>query len=81
LGGASGDVGEVGHAEVDGVALGGELVELGEFLAGSGEADLESVGFAEPAFVPGFVDAGEEVVADLFDAVAAGRVWSQEWTA
>jgi hypothetical protein len=38
--GAPDDVGEVGHAEVDGVASGGESVELGEFLAGAGEADL-----------------------------------------
>ena len=59
----------------------GELVEVGEFLAGAGEADLESVDFAEPAFASGFVDAGEEVVADLLDAVATGGIRSQEWAA
>jgi hypothetical protein len=69
------------YAEVDGVVLGGELVELVEFLAGSGEADLESVDFAQPAFASGFVDAGEQVVADLLDAVAAGGLWPQEWAA
>src|SRR4249919_1377215 len=54
---AAGEVGQVGHAEVDGGAAGGELVELGEFLLGGGEADGEPVGFAEPALAAGFVDA------------------------
>ena len=78
MGSAPDDAGEAGHAEADCVALGGELVELVEFLAGSGEADLESVDFAEPAFVSSFFDAGVQVVADLFDAVAAGGIGSQE---
>jgi hypothetical protein len=47
-------------------------VDLGEFVLGAGEADLESFGFAEPAFAVGFGDAGDEVVADLGDAVALG---------
>ena len=41
---------------------------------GAGEADLESFGFAEPAFAVGFGDAGGEVVADLGDAVPLGGV-------
>src|SRR5271169_806554 len=52
-------------AQADGgVALGGEPVDLGEFGVRGGEADLESFGFADPAFSPGFVDAGDQVVAD-----------------
>ncbi len=42
--------------------------------SGASEADLESVGFAEPAFAVGFGDAGGEVVADLSDAVPLGGV-------
>ena len=54
----------VGKAEVD--SGGGRApVDLGKFVVGSGEADLESFDFAEPAFAFGFGDAGGEVVADL----------------
>jgi hypothetical protein len=52
----------------------GPPVDLGEFVFGSGEADLESFDFAEPAFALGFGDAGDEVVADLGDAGPLGRV-------
>jgi hypothetical protein len=38
---------------------------LVEFLAGAGEADLQPVDLAEPAFAAGFGDASVEVVADL----------------
>src|SRR5262245_11877413 len=59
-------VGEVGDAELDRVgATGADLVDLGEFLLGAGEADLEALGLAVPAVGFGFGDAGEEVVADL----------------
>ena len=61
--GAAGNVGEAGYAEVDGGAPPGEIVELAEFLPGGGEADLQAVGLAEPAFALGFADAGLEVVA------------------
>jgi hypothetical protein len=43
-------------------------VDLGEFVGGAGEADVQSFDFAEPAFVLGFGDARDEVVADLGDA-------------
>ena len=76
--GSGGDALEAGHAPVDGGAAAGELVELGEFLIGSGEADLESLGFAEPALAPGLVDAGEQVAADLGDAVTLGRIRPKE---
>ena len=49
-------------------------VDLGEFVFGSGEADLESFDFAGPAFAFGFGDAGDEVVADLGDAGPLGGV-------
>ena len=55
--GAAGDVGEAGHAEVDGGAQPGEIIELGELVPGGGEADLQALGLAEPAFALGFVDA------------------------
>jgi len=43
-------------------------VDLGEFALGSGEADLEPFGLAEPAFAFGFGDACREVVTDLSEA-------------
>jgi hypothetical protein len=64
---------------VDGLgAAGGRGVGLGEFLVCPGEADLESFGFAGPAFAFGFGDAGVEVVADFFDAGPLGRVDPEE---
>jgi hypothetical protein len=64
---------------VDGLgAAGGGRVGLGEFLVCPGEADLESFGFAGPAFAFGFGDAGTEIVADFFEAVAPGGIDSQQ---
>src|SRR5579863_6174665 len=77
--GCGGDVAVGGDAEVDGFgAAGGGQVGLGEFAGGGGEADAESFGFAGPAFALCFGDAGHEVVADFFEAVALGGVDSQE---
>ena len=59
-------------------AAGGGLVGLGEFLVCPGEADLESFGFAGPAFAFGFGDAGQEIVADLFEAWPLGGVDPEE---
>jgi hypothetical protein len=79
VGGASGGVGEVGDAELDRVsAAGADLVHLGEFGVGAGEADLEAFGLAVPAVGFGFGDAGEEVVADLFEARPGGGIGSQQ---
>jgi len=64
------------HAECDGCCAGGEFVELSEFVACSGEADLQAVDLAEPAFTLGFADAGAEVVAELDEAGALSRVGS-----
>ena len=47
-------------------------------LAGAGEADFQSFGLSEPAAGLGFGDAGDEVVADLDQAVPGGWVWPQE---
>ena len=59
-------------------SAGGGGVGLGELAGGGGEADLESLGFAGPAFAFGFGDAGAEVVADLLQPAALGGVDSQE---
>ena len=48
--------------------------DLGELVLGAGEADFEAFGFACPAFAFGFGDAGGQVVADLCEPVALGRV-------
>lgn len=58
---------------MDGCRSGGEFVELGELGAG-GEADFESFDFTEPSLAAGFGDAADEVVADLVEAAALGRV-------
>ena len=70
----AGDVGQAGHAEVDGAAAGCEAVELGEFVGGGGEADVEAFGFAGPVLPAGFVDAGEQVVADGYESWPLVRV-------
>src|SRR5271170_6041327 len=44
-------------SQVDRAVVSGAAVDLGEFVAGAGEADLESLDFAEPAFTLGFGDA------------------------
>jgi hypothetical protein len=71
---------EGGHSESDGG--GGAAVDLDELVLGAGEADLESFGFAGPAFAGGFGDAGGEVVADLGDAgpAAFSRSTLSMWT-
>ena len=64
---------------MDGVAAaGGDLVHLGEFGVGAGEADFEALGLAVPAVGFGFGDAGDEVVAELFQSWAGGRVRAQQ---
>src|SRR5207248_9301331 len=64
--------GEGGHADGDWSCGCGSPVYLGELVAGAGQADLESFGFAMPAFPLGFGDAGDEVVPDLGDAGPLG---------
>ena len=69
-----GGAAEGGHAESDRAGGACAPVDLGELVFGAGAADLESFGFAGPAFAVGFGDAGGEVVADLGDAVPLGGV-------
>jgi hypothetical protein len=64
------------HPDVDGAAAGGEGVELGEFVASGGEADVESIDFAVPAFLAGFGYAVDEVVVDLDESGSLGGVGS-----
>lgn len=48
----------------------GAAVDLSGFVVGSGQADRESFDFAEPAFSFGFVDPGDEIVADVDGALS-----------
>jgi len=59
---------------VDGGAPGGLLVDLGEFLAGCGQADFQSFDLTEPALARGFGDAREQVAVDLGESCALSRV-------
>jgi hypothetical protein len=64
---------------LDGVgAAGADMVHLGKFGVRAGEADFETLGFAVPAVGFGFGDAGEQVVADLFQPCAGGRIRAQQ---
>jgi hypothetical protein len=78
-GGPARDVGERGHAELDGVCRAPEGGgDLGELVIGAREADLEPFHFTEPAFAFGLGDAVEQVGADLLEAVPLGGVRPQE---
>jgi hypothetical protein len=58
--GSGGDVAVGGGAEVDGRGtVSGERIGLGELGVGGGEADLESFGFAGPAFALSLGNAAE----------------------
>lgn len=56
----------------------GHLLDLGEFGAGSGKADLEAFDFAEPSFAAGFFDPGQQVLADIEEALALGWIGAQQ---
>jgi len=53
-------------------------VDLGELVLGAGEADLEALDLAEPAFAFGLGDAVVQVDADLLQPAALGGVRPQE---
>jgi hypothetical protein len=53
-------------------------VDLGELVLGAGEADLESLDLAKPAFASGLGDAVVQVDPDLLEAVPLGGVRPQE---
>ena len=50
-------------SELDGGAVGGPIVELGDLVVGSGEADLQAFNLPEAALSFGLGDAGVQVVA------------------
>jgi hypothetical protein len=73
--GAACRFGEGWDAELDGLAAAGaDLVHLRELGPGAGQAYFQPFGFAEPAVRFGFGDAGDQVVADLREAVPGGWV-------
>jgi len=77
--GRGGCVAVGGHAETDGLGPAGKgELDLGELVVGGGEADLESLGFAGPAFAFGLGDAGQEVVADILQPMFLGGVSPEE---
>ena len=69
---------EVGHAEMGRRVPGGELLKLGKFLLCAGEADLEALDLAEPAFALGFGDSVHQIVADLHEPRLLGGVGARE---
>lgn len=67
------------HAESDRLGSACErLVELGDLVLGSDQADLQSFDFAQPSFTFGFDNSGLEVVADLNQAVALSWLRSKK---
>ncbi|WP_043844203.1 hypothetical protein [Amycolatopsis taiwanensis] len=67
-----------GDARVHGRMLPAASIELGELVLGAGQADAEPFDFAESAFTFGLGNAGDEVIADLLQSAALGRVRQQE---
>ncbi|MGK2879626.1 MAG: hypothetical protein ACSLE6_02110 [Mycobacterium sp.] len=63
---------------MDGEAI--ACVDLGKFVFDPGEADVESLDFAEPAVKLGLADSVLEVAADLFQAWSLGWVWPEKRT-
>ncbi len=68
-----------GEVKVDCGVGGASTVELGEFLFGTGKADLQPVDLAEPSFAFGLGDPGGEVVADLDQSGSLFGVWPEHW--
>jgi hypothetical protein len=60
--GAPRDVSERWQAEVDRGGAPRTFVELGEFVLGGGEADVQPLGLADPAFALGFSGIRQSVV-------------------
>ena len=76
--GAAGDVREGRYAETDRSSAAGDLVHLGEFGLGTGQAHLEAFGFAEPAVLFGLGDARGQVAADLHQVGSLSGVGAQQ---
>lgn len=67
-----------GDAKVHGRMLPVAPIELAELLLGASQADPKSFDLPEPALALGLGDAGDEVVADLLQPAALGRVRPEE---
>jgi hypothetical protein len=76
--GAAGDVREGRYAETDRSSAAGDLVHLGKFGPGAGQAHLEAFGFAEPAVLFGLGDARGQVAADLHQVGSLSGVGAQQ---
>jgi hypothetical protein len=50
------------------------LVDLGDLVIGSSEADLKPFNFTDPAFTLGFGNPSEQIVPDLDNPFASGRI-------
>ena len=59
----------------------GEGGHFGEFMVGGGEGGLQAVDFTNPAVVACFVDAFEEVGADVEESLALCGVGAQQGAA
>ena len=62
-----------GHAQADGSTAGGELAHGFQFLRRGGQGGLDCGDFAEPALLPGLLEAIEEVGVDLLEP------WPLSW--
>ena len=62
-----------GHAQADGSTAGGELAHGFQFLRRGGQGGLDRGDFAEPALLPGLLEAIEEIGVDLLEP------WSLSW--
>jgi hypothetical protein len=69
---------EVWHPKMDLGVPCSQVVDLGESLLCPGEADLQSLDLAEPAFAFGFGDPAGQVVADFQQPGSLGGVGPQE---
>lgn len=67
-----------GDAKVHGRMLPVAPIELAELLLGASQADLETLDLAEPPFAFGLGDARDEVVANIDQPPALGRVRPEE---
>jgi hypothetical protein len=63
-----------GKAEFDGNAVMGSAVDLGKFVVSAGQADPESLDFAEPSFALSLGDPSYEIIANINNALSLCRV-------
>ena len=73
-GGAPGHVRETRHAEGDAVVLSTPLIDLGQLLTRSGEADGQALHLAGPTVAACFVDPGPQIALNLEQAGVLGWI-------